>query len=144
FASTDDWDNQLTGTESGWPGYFRILRLYLTHFRGQGSTLLQWVVPASGTEAEVWGKLSSAFGLNDVSKGVRWQAAAGVPQLGGVIEHASEKPYQALIRLDKPCPGVAALYAVNCGGPVMACLSFYFYGPQSASVAAKEKPLWQA
>ena len=34
FASTDDWDNQLEGTESGWPGFFRILRIYLTHFRG--------------------------------------------------------------------------------------------------------------
>src|SRR5262249_32168804 len=30
FASTDDWDNQLEGTESGWPGFFRILRIY-TH-----------------------------------------------------------------------------------------------------------------
>ena len=30
FASTDDWDNQLEGTESGWPGFFRILRIYLT------------------------------------------------------------------------------------------------------------------
>ena len=29
FASTDDWDNQLEGTESGWPAFFRILRIYL-------------------------------------------------------------------------------------------------------------------
>src|SRR5690242_1434902 len=27
FASTADWDDQLTGTESGWPAFFRILRL---------------------------------------------------------------------------------------------------------------------
>jgi uncharacterized protein YndB with AHSA1/START domain len=43
FASTDDWDNQLEGTESGWPGLFRILRIYLTHFRGQRSALMQWI-----------------------------------------------------------------------------------------------------
>ncbi len=30
FANRDDWDNQLEGTESGWPGFFRILRIYLT------------------------------------------------------------------------------------------------------------------
>ena len=35
FASTDDWDNQLESVESGWPGFFRGLRLYLTHFAGQ-------------------------------------------------------------------------------------------------------------
>ncbi|MEP7117382.1 MAG: SRPBCC domain-containing protein, partial [Acidobacteriota bacterium] len=35
FASTDEWDNQLESTESGWPGFFRTLRIYLTHFRGQ-------------------------------------------------------------------------------------------------------------
>ena len=32
FAETDDWDDQLTGVESGWPSFFRILRLYLEHF----------------------------------------------------------------------------------------------------------------
>jgi hypothetical protein len=30
FASTDDWDDQLKGTELGWLGSFRILRIYLT------------------------------------------------------------------------------------------------------------------
>src|SRR5262245_44239017 len=33
FASTDDWDGQLEGTESGWPGFFRTLRIYLTQLR---------------------------------------------------------------------------------------------------------------
>ena len=37
FASTDEWDNQLGGTEQGWPGVFKILRLYLTYFRGMPS-----------------------------------------------------------------------------------------------------------
>src|SRR5262249_53242312 len=35
FAATDEWDNQLTGTESGWPAFFLILRMYLAHYRGQ-------------------------------------------------------------------------------------------------------------
>src|SRR5258706_143574 len=35
FASTDDWDNQYEGVEQGWPAFFRILKIYLAHFRGQ-------------------------------------------------------------------------------------------------------------
>ena len=113
FASTDDWDNQLEGTESGWPGFFRILRLYLTHFRGQRSALMQWMAPAAGTEAEAWETLTAALGLKGVSVGQRWTAPAGVPALGGVVEPVNQNPYDALLRLDKPGPGVAALGAVN-------------------------------
>jgi uncharacterized protein YndB with AHSA1/START domain len=144
FASTDDWDNQLTGTESGWPGFFRILRLYLTHFRGQRSAIMQFMAPFAGTEAEAWESLTAALGLKGVSAGQRWTAPAGVPALGGVVEHATLSPCYALLRLDKPCPGAAALGAVNCGGPIMVTLSFYLYGDQAAATVAHETPLWQA
>src|SRR4029450_975720 len=66
FASTDDWDNQLEGTESGWAGYFRILRIYLTHFRGQRSAMMQWIAPAPGTGAEAREKPTPALGLQRV------------------------------------------------------------------------------
>ena len=33
FASNDDWDNRLESSGQGWPGFFRTLRIYLTHFR---------------------------------------------------------------------------------------------------------------
>ena len=116
FASTDDWDNQLEGTESGWPGFFRILRIYLTHFRGQRSAMMQWMAPAAGTEAEAWETLTAALGLKGVSAGQRWTAPAGVPALSGVVEHVSQSPCNALLRLDKPGPGAAALGTVNFGG----------------------------
>jgi hypothetical protein len=144
FASTDDWDNQLEGTESGWPGYFRILRIYLTHFRGQRSALMQWIAPAAGTEAEAWETLTTALGLKGVSAGQRWSAPAGVPALGGIVEFASQSPYNALLRLDKPGPGTAALCTVKFGGSVMATLSFYLYGDQAAGTVAHETPLWEA
>ena len=144
FAETDDWDNQLTGTESGWPAFFRILRIYLTHFRGQRSTMMQWIAPAAGTEAEAWGTLTAALGLKDVSVGQRWTAPAGVPALSGVVEHVNQSPYNALVRLDKPGPGTAALGACNFGGQSMVTLSFYLYGDQAAGNVARETPLWQA
>jgi uncharacterized protein YndB with AHSA1/START domain len=144
FASTDDWDNQLEGTESGWPGFFRILRIYLTHFRGQRSAIMQWMAPAAGTEAEARETLTAALGLNGVSAGQRWSAPAGVPALSGIVEHVTQSPYNALLRLDKPGPGAAALGAVDCGGPIMVTLSFYLYGDQAAETVACETPLWQA
>ena len=148
FAETDDWDNQLEGTESGWPGYFRILRIYLTHFRGQRSAMMQWMAPAAGTEAEAWETLTAALGLKGVSSGQRWTAPAGipagVPALSGVVENVSQSPYNALLRLDKPGPGTAALGAVNFGGQSMVTLSFYLYGDQAAGTVARETPRWEA
>src|SRR5215213_7193075 len=66
FASTDDWDDQLIGTESGIPGAFRILRLYLTHFRGQRSAFMQVMAPIAGTPADAWARLTAALGFSGV------------------------------------------------------------------------------
>ncbi len=144
FASTDDWDSQLTGTESGWPAYFRILRLYLTHFRGQKSAMMQLMAPAAGSEAEAWDALTGALGLTGVAAGQRWRAPADAPALGGVVEHTGQKPYGALVRLDQPGPGVATLGAFAFGGTAMVLVSFYLYGDQAAAVVAREQPAWQA
>ena len=144
FASTDDWAGQLEGTESGWPGFFRTLRIYLTHFRGQRSAIMQRMAPAAGTEAEAWETLTAALGLKGLSVGQRCTAPAGVPALSGVAEYVSQSPYDALLRLDRPGPGVAALGAVNFGGQSMVALNLYLYGDQAAETVAHETPLWQA
>jgi uncharacterized protein YndB with AHSA1/START domain len=144
FASSDDWDNQLEATEHGWPGFFRTLRIYLTHFRGQRSVQMKWMAPVAGTEAEAWEKVTVALGVKGVSVGQRWTAPAGVPALSGVVEYVSENPYDLLLRVDKPGPGVAALGAFDCGGPIMVALGFYLYGDQAAATVAREKPLWDA
>jgi uncharacterized protein YndB with AHSA1/START domain len=144
FASTDDWDKQLDGAESGWPGAFRILRIYLTHFRGLRSAFMQTMAPVAGTAAEAWARLTAALGLNGVGAGQRWAAPAGVPALGGVVEHITQSPFGALLRLDKPGPGIAALFIITFGNSVMATFSFYLYGDQAAGTVARETPLWQA
>jgi uncharacterized protein YndB with AHSA1/START domain len=144
FAETDDWDNQIEGTESGWPAFFRILRIYLTHFRGQQSSMMQWMAPAPGTEAEAWATLTKALGLKDVKVGQRWTTPSGVPALSGVAEHVSQNPYNALLRLDKPGPGTAAVGTVNFGGQSMITLNFYLYGDQASTTVARETPVWEA
>jgi hypothetical protein len=102
------------------------------------------MAPAAGTEAEAWDTLTAAVGLKGVSAGQRWTAPAGVPALSGVVEQVTQSPCNALLRLDKPGPGAAALGAVNCGGPIMVTLSFYLYGDQAAATVARETPLWHA
>jgi uncharacterized protein YndB with AHSA1/START domain len=144
FASTDDWDNQLESTESGWPGFFRTLRIYLAHFRGQRSAIIQFVAPVAGTEAQAWATLTSALALEGVSVGQHWAAPADVPPLGGVAEYVSESPYDALVRLDTPGPGVAAFGTFGYGGQSMVALNFYLYGDPAAETAARETPRWQA
>jgi uncharacterized protein YndB with AHSA1/START domain len=144
FASTDDWDNQLEATESGWPSFFRTLRIYLTHFRSQRCALIQFVAPVAGTEAEAWDKLTTALGLKGLSVGQHGTAPAGVPVFSGVAEYVSHSPCDALLRLNTPGPGVAALGAFSFGGQSMVALNFYHYGDQAAETAARETPLWQA
>jgi hypothetical protein len=61
-----------------------------------------------------------------------------------VVEHVSQSSCNALLRLDKPGPGAAALGAVNYGGSIIVTLSFYLYGEQSAGTVARETPFWQA
>lgn len=144
FASTDDWDDQLEYVESGWSAFLFTLQIYLRHFRGQRSTLMKWMVPAAGTEAQAWESLITALGLKGVSVGQRWTAPTSAPALGGVAEYFSQSPYDALMRLDKPGPGVAAFGTVDMGGSCMVGMNVYLYGDRAAGTAARETPLWQA
>jgi uncharacterized protein YndB with AHSA1/START domain len=145
FASTDDWDGQLEGTETGWPGFFRILRLYLTHFRGQGCSLIRATGMAQGKEADAWKKISEALGVGDLKVGQRWTAPAGAPPVAGVVEQFDQgkDQHSLLVRLEQPAPGVVSIGSFDCGA-VMAMVSFYLYGDAAGAVAKRDEPLWQA
>ena len=146
FASTDDWDNQLESAAHGWPGFLRTLRIYLTHFRGQRSAIMKWMVPVAGTEAEAWEALTAALGVKGVRVGQRCTAPAGVPAISGVVEYVTQSPYDALLRLDTPGPGVAARGAASFPGAPgsMVAMNLYLYGDQAAGTVAHESPRWNA
>jgi uncharacterized protein YndB with AHSA1/START domain len=143
FASTDDWDDQLESAAHGWPGFFRTLRIYLAHFRGQRSAIVQFVLPVAGTEAEAWDSLTEALGLKGLSVGRRWTAPAGAPAASGVAEFVSQNPNDVLVRLDKPGSGVAAFGTFN-AGQTMVAMNFYHYGDHAEETVARERPAWQA
>jgi uncharacterized protein YndB with AHSA1/START domain len=145
FASTDDWDMQLESAKGGFASFLKILQLYLAHFRGQRSAVAQLIAPATGTEAEIWGRLTAAVGMKGMRLGQRFVSPAGGLQFSGVVEYLTENPFDALVRLDQPAPGVAALgIAGYPGGPKMAALNFYIYGDQAINTVARETPQWES
>lgn len=143
FACTDDWDNQLEAAEYGWPGFLRTLQMYLTHFRGLHATTMKFMSTFAGTEAEAWEALAGGLGVRGLRSGQRWTAPAGAPAISGVVEHLTEHPYDALLRLDEPAQGVAALGAFDCGGQCMVAIGFYLYGDNAAETVDRETPAWE-
>lgn len=144
FADTDDWDDQLTGTESGWPSFFKILRLYLEHFAGEPSSLIQLVAfpPAS---AGAWEKLLGALNLAGATPGERRNAGASAPPLSGIVETIGEGTHpQALLRIDLPAPGAMFAGACPAGEKTFLSVSFYLYGDTAAAVVARDQSAWTA
>jgi len=142
FASTDDWDGQLEGTESGWPSYFRVLRRYLEHFAGQASA--QVVLNAMSTEpiTAVWERLAGSFRPGEPRPGQRFtlEVAPG-HTLGGVVDSIDPQGSgrSLFAHLDAPRPGTLFLGAFACGGS-MASLQTYVYGKDAARVADDLRP----
>jgi uncharacterized protein YndB with AHSA1/START domain len=146
FASTDDWDNQLEGWEYGWPSFFRILRLYLTHFRGQRCSAMQLGGVATEPKSHAWTALTGPLGLAEVTVGQRVRTPTGAPPLAGLVERVGEDSYpeELLLRLDEPVPGIAHLFAMDMGGQVYLSIRLYLYGDQASIVVARDEPLWYA
>jgi uncharacterized protein YndB with AHSA1/START domain len=145
FASTDDWDSQYEGTEFGWPAFFRILRVYLTHFRGEPCSLLQFMPTTAGSTSRAWAALMDPLGLSGATEKQQVRSAAGAPSLSGIVEHVGPPDYpELLLRIAEPAPGVAHFFAMPMGGVVCLQVRFYLYGDGAASAAARIEPVWQA
>jgi uncharacterized protein YndB with AHSA1/START domain len=147
FASTDDWDNQLESTEEGWPTFFRILALYLEHFRGERCANVSVMTVTAGEMPKVWETFAGELGLAGAKAGERCEASgAGAPPLAGVVEPLDEIGHgrRLLLRLDEPAPGFAMLGAFNCAGAVMATVTLYLYGDGAAAAAERDEPAWRA
>lgn len=145
FASTDDWDDQLSGTESGWPAFFRILRLYLTHFAGEPCSTFQATGMAAVAASEGWESLAGSLGLLGAEVGQQRSAPAGVPAFRGTIDaiRAGDDPY-ALLILDEPARGAAMVTMCGAGNQALTSICFYLFGDRAAAAATREQPQWQA
>jgi uncharacterized protein YndB with AHSA1/START domain len=143
FSETDDWDNQLEGTEGGWPLYFRVLRLYMTQFRGmQGSSMVATGF-SSESPTQSLNKLMQMLSLTGLRAGQKFQTGGDAPQISGIVEWNRESQTEPAMMLKLDPPGIAIFSAANCGGPVMLALSFYRYGDSAPDISQQESE-WQA
>lgn len=145
FASTDDWDNQYEDVEKGWPAFFRILKIYLAHFRGQPSEVIPLMAMSPESKSAVWDRLLGSLGFARLAEGQRVETAHGAPRLKGIVERVVDKDHEELfLRLAEPTSGVAHLFPIAMGGQVCLSVRLYLYGAQARAVAAREAPVWQA
>lgn len=144
FAEGDDWDDQLTGLESGWPGFFRVLDLYLRHFQGQPSSMFFAMQGGAGEEDEVWRRLKAALGLENAEVGEVRRGPEGVPAFAGTVEANSIGSVKKVIlmRLAEPVPGIAT-FAVHKMGAAQAAVTYYLYGERAVEEAARSEAAWK-
>jgi uncharacterized protein YndB with AHSA1/START domain len=144
FASTDEWDDQFEGHTYGWISFFQILRLYLEHFRGQPCSPVQLMATSIEATQKAWDLLIQPLGLANVSVGARVTAPADAPELSGVVEIINPPEWPGmLLRLNKPAPALAHLFALPMGGQVMLPVRIYLYGHSASDVAKDVEKNWQ-
>ena len=145
FASTDDWDGQLEKFEDGWPQALVVLRLYLTHFRGQRASIVRAFGSHDGSVRDAWRAFFRELDADGLAPGDRWALPdAGDPGLRGVLGEVrpeGRQPY-VLLLLDKPAPGIAAASAYKTSDRATVMLSLYLYGNEGATAASGEM-VWQ-
>ncbi|MBW3634514.1 MAG: SRPBCC domain-containing protein [Chloroflexi bacterium] len=146
FTSSDAWDDQFEGHTYGWISFFRVLRLYLAHFRGQPSSSFQLMGVAPEPKSAAWEALTGSLGLTGAAIGQRVSTSQSAPPLAGTVEWAGqpEWPEELLLRLDEPAPGIAHLVLHPMGGQVSMTVRFYLYGDQAPAAVARVEPEWQA
>ena len=146
FTSKDDWDAQFEQAEHGWVAFFRILRLYLIHFRGQQSAMFQLMPVAPEPKESAWAALAGPLGLEGIAVGQRVRAPADAPPLSGVVEHVGppEHPEERLVRIEQPAPGLMHLFALPMMGQILLPVRFFLYGDGAPAAVAGAEPVWQA
>src|SRR5262249_37332169 len=145
FASTDDWDRQFESVEKGWPAFFRILKRYLTSFRGQPCTQVQLMAIAPAPQEKAWTEFAQPLGLPGANAGQSVKSSGDAPRFEAVVEHVAHKANPELtLRLEQPAPGTAHISAMPMGGQTCLYVCLYLYGDGARAVAAREEPVWKA
>lgn len=138
FADTDEWDDQFIGHSYGWISFFRILRIYLEHFRSRPSASFQ--IAAFGDESveQTW-----RLALDGLPASADDPKRLTTPSAAGVVEHKGEGEYaELLLRLDDPAPGVAHLFPMDTGEQTMLSVRVYLYGDGVEGDADSTKKRW--
>jgi hypothetical protein len=141
FASSDDWDDQMEGFEGGWPGFFAVLRLYLTHFAGKKGACFQAMLSTEGEHLSVWKQLTETLGLAGANVG-EWRELSAAQAFAGTVEQTEQnrKQRHVLLRSDD---GIALIGSYGMGDKVNLSACLFFYGDDADKRAAESEPAWQ-
>jgi uncharacterized protein YndB with AHSA1/START domain len=144
FAATDDWDHEFEGHTYGWLSFFRLLRLYLTHFRGARGASFQAMGTTSPPKEPAWKSLMDALGISAPKVGATVATRGDAPGLAGTVEWAGQPawPEELVVRLDTPAAGIAHFVPYAMGGQVFLTLRFYVFGESAAAEIARMEPEW--
>jgi uncharacterized protein YndB with AHSA1/START domain len=146
FTSSDEWDDQVEGFESGWPGFFTVLRVYLQHFAGAEAASFIATAPAGTDQLAAWRRLGEELGFAGANVGEQSHAASAPEVWTSVIEHVHQDAKQryVLLRQEHPSPGLALIGTYEKGGAVTVSLCRYCYGEGAEALAARSEPQWRA
>ncbi len=142
LSDTDEWDTFLENTESGWPAFFTVLRIRMAHFRSQPFAILE-VVGKAAEPNSAWTDLATALGLTSPSVGEHRASPQRAPSLAGTVGSVPNES-EVLLRLERPAPGVAHLFALPMEEDVFLSVRLYLYGHEAAATAKREQPIWQS
>jgi uncharacterized protein YndB with AHSA1/START domain len=141
FASADEWNDELDGFEAGWRGFFKVLRLYLTHFAGRRALGMGVQVDSGlSQKTEAWNTFRSALGLAGLRRGDAWAShGSGAPAFTGTLEDMGEgKEHEALLLLAEPAQGMVLFGVGAWAGKVHVAASFYLFGDHARDAASSE------
>lgn len=141
FTESSNWDNELEGTETGWPGFFTVLRLYLRHFAGKPCTNIQLMGQCPGDPAASWQAIADSLGVQDATVGASVKSPSGTPTLSGVVEGVA--PHRVVVRTEDDVPKVIIFAVHPCTGMNLIFVSAYLYGEAAADLATSFRADWQ-
>ena len=144
FGAGAGWEDEIGGMTEGMSVALELLRLYMTHFRGERGTWIRAFGNRPGPREERWEALAGALGLAQAEPGQPVTSSGdGVPELAGVVEQVIDARWHrgVLIRIAEPAPGIAhaLVYGDDGWATVQACV----YGDDAGAVAAREEPAWR-
>lgn len=144
FASSDDWDDQMEGFESGWPGFFAVLRIYLTHFAGKQGRSFQAMATTEGDHVTIWKRLTEALDLTGANVGERRTTPQVPESLSGMIEQVHQDAKQRLVLMRQDAPPtimMAGIYGMGQNVNVSICL--FSYGDDAEARSAASEGKWR-
>ncbi|MFI5506633.1 SRPBCC domain-containing protein [Mycobacterium sp. NPDC051804] len=144
ITDKDDWDGEIESFETGWPGFFEILKVYLANFAGAQPATIRASAAHLGGEKQAWSKMTSALNVATADVGDRVESPTHAPRLAGRVEriHQNGVSREVMLRIDQPAPGIAVVGACTVGQEGRAMAGIYLYGPDAADVASAEQPKW--